>query len=51
MLQPGGSVKISRREVRALMVVGLLAVGSNSAIRRLAHRVRRAPFLAAPARA
>lgn len=51
MLREGGSVKISRREVRALMAVGLLAVGSNSAIRRLAARVRRAPFLAGAASA
>jgi farnesyl-diphosphate farnesyltransferase len=49
MLQPGGSVKISRREVRALMAVGLLVVGSNRAIRRLARRVRRTPFLAGAA--
>jgi farnesyl-diphosphate farnesyltransferase len=51
MLQPGGSVKITRREVRALMVVGLMVVGSNSAIRRLTDRLRRAAFLAGPARA
>ena len=51
MLQVGGSVKISRREVRALMVTGLLLVGSNAAVRWLAGRVRRAPFLAGAGRA
>ena len=45
MLRPGGTVKISRREVRALMATGLLVVGSNAAVRWLAARVRRRPFL------
>ena len=48
MLRPGGTVKISRREVRALMATGLLVVGSNSAVRWLAGRVRRQPFLLLP---
>jgi farnesyl-diphosphate farnesyltransferase len=48
MLRPGGTVKISRREVRALMATGLLLVGSNSAVRWLAGRVRRQPFLLVP---
>lgn len=47
MLRPGGTVKISRAEVRALMASGLLLVGSNSGVRWLVHRVRRAPFLGA----
>lgn len=50
MLRAGGTVKISRPEVRALMATGLLVVGSNSAVRWLAARVRRQPFLL-PARA
>jgi farnesyl-diphosphate farnesyltransferase len=48
MLHDGGTVKISRAEVRSLMVAGLLLVGSNSAIRWLASRVRRRPFLLIP---
>ena len=48
MLREGGTVKISRAEVRSLMVAGLLLVGSNRAIRWLAARVRRRPFLLVP---
>ena len=44
MLRPGGSVKISRGEVRALLVAGILAAGSNAAIGWLVGRVRRKPF-------
>jgi farnesyl-diphosphate farnesyltransferase len=44
MLRAGGGVKITRREVRALMFVGPLAVASNHGFRRLVGRVRRAPF-------
>jgi farnesyl-diphosphate farnesyltransferase len=48
MLTPGGQVKISRREVRSLMVVGLLALLSNSALRGLVRRVKRRPFRLVP---
>lgn len=51
MLRAGGTVKITRREVRALMAAGLLLVPSNSAVRWLVGRVRRKPFLAPAARA
>lgn len=44
MLRPGGGVKISRREVKALLVAGALVVGSNGLVRRLVARVRRRPF-------
>jgi farnesyl-diphosphate farnesyltransferase len=44
MLTPGGQVKISRREVKALMVVGLLSLLSNGALRRLVRRVKARPF-------
>ncbi len=44
MLTPGGAVKISRREVRSLMIAGVAAVLSNGALRRLAQRVRQRPF-------
>jgi farnesyl-diphosphate farnesyltransferase len=44
MLRTGGSVKISRREVRALMVAGLAALVSNRALRSLAARVKARPF-------
>jgi farnesyl-diphosphate farnesyltransferase len=48
MLVPGGQVKISRREVKALMAVGLLALVSNAALRRLARRVSQRPFTLLP---
>ncbi|HEY0780122.1 MAG TPA: phytoene/squalene synthase family protein [Gemmatirosa sp.] len=44
MLLPGGGVKISRREVKALLVTGMLVAGSNGLVRRLVERVRRRPF-------
>lgn len=44
MLRPGGVVKISRREVRALMAGGLAAMGSNALLRRLVATVRKRPF-------
>jgi farnesyl-diphosphate farnesyltransferase len=44
MLRPGGSVKISRREVKALLMTGMLLVGSNRAVRWLVERVRRREF-------
>ena len=42
MLTPGGSVRISRREVRWLMVAGLAALPSNTLLAALVQRVRRA---------
>jgi farnesyl-diphosphate farnesyltransferase len=48
MLRAGGTVKISRREVRTLMAAGLMLVGSNAAVRWLVARVRRRPFLPGP---
>ena len=44
MLTVGGQVKISRREVKALMITGLLAIVSNAALRRLVARVQAQPF-------
>jgi farnesyl-diphosphate farnesyltransferase len=46
MLRRGGTVKISRREVRTLMIAGITLAGSNAGIRWLVHRVRRAPTAA-----
>ena len=46
MLRPGGTVKITRREVRTLMAVGLLLVPSNAAVRWLVGRVRKRTFSA-----
>lgn len=45
MLQPGGSVKISRREVKSLMLTGALVSGSNAGVRWLVRKVqgKRAP--------
>ena len=40
MLRPGGSVKISRREVKSLLMTGSMLVMSNWAVRRLVERVR-----------
>jgi farnesyl-diphosphate farnesyltransferase len=45
MLRPGGAVKISRREVKALLVAGVVTAGSNALVRRLVARVRRRPFV------
>lgn len=50
MLRPDGSVKISRREVRALLVTLSLVVASNGLVRRLVERVRRRPFVLAAGR-
>lgn len=44
MLKAGGSVKISRGEVRSLMVVGLGVMCSNTLLRSLVARVKRRPF-------
>ena len=41
MLQPGGSVKISRHEVKLLIVSGCFVVFSNRGISWLIDRVRR----------
>lgn len=48
MLTAGGSVKISRREVRSLMVFGLLSLLSNAALKRLVRRVQARPFTPVP---
>ncbi len=45
MLRAGGQVKISRGEVRSLMLAGLVALFSNRALRLLVARVRQRPFL------
>ena len=44
MLRPGGSVKISRREVKSLFMTGSMLVMSNWAVRRLVQRVRLRAF-------
>lgn len=44
MLRPGGTVKISRAEVRALMAAGVCGVWSNALVGALVRRVRTAPF-------
>ena len=45
MLRAGGSVKISRTEVRTLLVAGLVTLASNRALRDLVERVKRRPFV------
>jgi farnesyl-diphosphate farnesyltransferase len=45
MLQPGGTVKITRPEVKALVMMAPVASVSNVGIRWLVDRVRREPFL------
>ena len=49
MLTVGGQVKISRREVKALMIVGVLSLVSNGALRGLVRRVKARPSPLAPA--
>ncbi len=44
MLRPGGSVKISRREVKSLLMTGAMLVMSNAGVRWLVARVRRRAF-------
>jgi farnesyl-diphosphate farnesyltransferase len=44
MLTVGGSVKISRSEVKSLMVFGVLALLSNGLLRALVRRVKARPF-------
>ena len=51
MLRPGGTVKITRGEVRALLAAAPLVVGSNAAVRWLVRRVGRRPFLPGQGRA
>lgn len=48
MLRAGGSVKISRAEVRTLLVAGLMTLGSNRALRGLVGLVKRRPFVLGP---
>lgn len=45
MLQPGGSVKISRAEVKSLIVAGCTVAISNHGVSWLISRVRQAPFI------
>jgi farnesyl-diphosphate farnesyltransferase len=45
MLRPGSGVKISRGEVRSLMIAGLVAMFSNRALRTLVERVKARPFV------
>ena len=44
MLRPGGTVKISRREAKSLLMTGALFVGSNRLVRWLVARVRKGAF-------
>lgn len=44
MLTPGGSVKITRREVKSLLMTGSMLVMSNAGVRWLVRRVRRRSF-------
>lgn len=44
MLRPGGTVKISRREVKSLLMTGTMLVMSNAGVRWLVARVRRRSF-------
>ncbi len=44
MLKPGGSVKISRREVKSLLMTGAMLVMSNVGVRWLVARVQRRAF-------
>ena len=48
MLRSGGSVKISRAEVKSLTAAGLLSLVSNRALRSLVRRVRARPFVPFP---
>jgi farnesyl-diphosphate farnesyltransferase len=44
MLKPGGSVKISRREVKSLLMTGAMLAMSNRGVRWLVARVRQRSF-------
>ena len=48
MLHPGGTVKIRRAEVRALLAVAPFVVASNAAVRWVIARVRARPFRLLP---
>jgi farnesyl-diphosphate farnesyltransferase len=50
MLQRGGVVKITRAEVKSLLVLAPLLVGSNNAVRWLVERVKVRAFVLAPVR-
>ena len=45
MLHPGGTVKISRGEVKSLLAVGMLCAASNTLVSGLVARVRQRPFV------
>lgn len=45
MLQSGGGVKISRTEVKSLMLMGPLSIMSNRSVRWLVEQVRSKPFI------
>ncbi len=49
MLVPGGGVKISRSEVRSLVLAGTTSTLTNRSLRWLAERVRKRPFTIAGA--
>jgi farnesyl-diphosphate farnesyltransferase len=44
MLEPGGGVKISRREVKAIMLAAPPATVTNTSLRLLVARVRRREY-------
>ena len=44
MLKRGGQVKISRAEVKVLLIVGPMLIWSNAGLRWLVSKVRQAPF-------
>lgn len=46
MLHPGGSVKVTRREVKALMMTGMLVIMSNTGVRWLVGRVQKGEYMA-----
>ncbi len=50
MLVPGGSVKIARAEVQALVVAASGSTLTNASLRWLVERVRKRPFVFRPAR-
>jgi farnesyl-diphosphate farnesyltransferase len=45
MLEPGGGVKITRTEVKALVVAGSAAATNNASVDWIVDRVRRKPYL------
>ncbi len=45
MLEPGGAVKITREEVKALVVAGSAAAVNNASVDWIVERVRRKPYL------